>query len=129
MINTPTVLYVVMFSDQRIKIGISGDVSKRMTYYTQEAQRNRVSYLTWWACKPFARRSDALEAERVLCHSLAAAAMPRHREWFDALSSDFPFVIKLADELRLSLGDEVGNDRLDVPFLGSHGSWERGAAA
>lgn len=125
----PTALYAVMFADQRIKVGISGNVPKRMTYYVQEARRNRVTHLTWWACKPFATKAGALRAEGVLCRVMSSAALPSHREWFEGTAEDFSQIIRWTDELRATLGDETGVDRRDIPFLGRHGSWRAEATA
>lgn len=127
--DQPTAIYVVKFSDDRIKVGITGNVRKRMSYYTQEAQRNRVSHLTWWACKPFHCKRDALKAERVLCRVLADAAIPRHREWFNGTSKDYSDVVRWGDELRATLGSETGVDRLDIPHSGSFGHWQAMAQA
>lgn len=127
MNQKPHVLYAVRFSDGRTKIGISADVERRMTYYAQEARRNRVSHLTWWACKPFKDKSAALLAERVLCRVWKDNAIAGHREWIDG--AEYASVINDAEQLRASIGDEVGEDAADLPWSGAHGFISTGAQA
>ena len=112
-------VYAVYFSDARIKIGVTADVAKRMTYYAQESRRNRVRSLTWWSCAP-TEKDCAYRIERLFCRGMQDAAISRHREWFEGDASAFQSVIKALDGLRADIasGEEVATD---LPFLGRWG--------
>lgn len=101
-------LYVVRFTDDRVKIGISANVKKRMSYYMQEARRNDVDGIVWWASTAFDRKESALLAERALCQAFKPHVIAGHREWFRADSAGFKAVIESTEELRAAMGDEVG---------------------
>ncbi len=122
-------VYVVKFSDGRIKIGISANVRARMKYYKQEITRNRIESATWWSCKPFSDKFDALFAERTICSLLKEKTIPDMREWFRAGTVDFEDVIKSVEIMRGDLGDEAGIDKLDIPYYGDHGFILNGAVA
>lgn len=122
-------VYVVHFSNDRIKVGISSQVHERMKYYAQEARRNGVEFVTWWSCKEFDSKSIALFTERILCNELREGAIHRHREWFYGGSKAFAAVIGAVERLRKRLGTEVGNELLDVVFYGDTGSFDLRAAA
>ncbi|MDQ6960708.1 MAG: GIY-YIG nuclease family protein [Mariprofundaceae bacterium] len=119
-------VYVIEFSDDRIKIGITKDARERVRYYEQEATRNYVQYFTWWACKPFKCKSLALYVEREICRQLSGFSIPRHREWFRSVQGDFEAIVNAVDMSRMNLGDEIGADHEDIPFLGRHGSFNYG---
>lgn len=114
-------LYVVRFSDDRIKVGISSDVVRRMTYYKQEARRNDVQGIGWWACAPFSCKAEALRAERIVCNACAALVIPRHREWFRGDVTYYAALIDAIEQLRSAMGKETGLAAKDLPYLGMHG--------
>lgn len=101
-------LYVVRFTDDRVKIGISADVKKRMSYYAQEARRNDVDGIVWWASTAFAGKDSALLAERVLCRAFKPHAIRGHREWLRANTDGFAAVIDSVETLRVAMGNEIG---------------------
>lgn len=104
----PHSLYVIHFDDNRIKVGISRQIHRRMAYYKQEARRNRVRGFTWWATAPFARRDVAARAEKVLCRVLANAAIEGHREWIEGGPKDFAEIIRWGEELADTIGVTSG---------------------
>lgn len=112
-------LYAAYFSDGRIKIGVTADVPKRMSYYAQEARRNRVSSLTWWSCAPI-EHGTALLIEKSMCRHMREYAMPRHREWFEGTSTDFQAFISGLERFRVSAADSDESPE-DLPFMGSYG--------
>lgn len=120
-------VYAVHFADNRIKIGTTGDVPKRMSYYAQEARRNRVEHLTWWSCAPM-EKWRALLVERHFCREMRDLSMVGHREWFEGDSAAFASVIGALDRLRGSVAVE-GEHKADLPFLGQWGQFVTGAAA
>lgn len=122
-------VYVVKFSDHRIKIGISANVRARMKYYKQEITRNRVENATWRSCKPFTDKQTALYAERTICGLLKDKAITGMREWFRAGTVDFEDVMKAVEIMRCNLGDEAGIDKLDIPYYGDHGFILNGAVS
>jgi hypothetical protein len=112
-------VYAVYFSDVRIKVGITANVPKRMSYYAQEARRNRVDHLTWWSCAPVTH-CMALRMETHFCRQVREFAMPKHREWFEGDASDFSAILVALEDFRVALADghEVA---ADLPFQGRHG--------
>lgn len=120
-------LYAVHFSDGRIKVGVTSDVSKRMSYYAQEARRNRVESLTWWSCAPLDRHL-ALLVERHFCREMSDLAMPRHREWFEGDSEAFASVIGALQRLRNSVA-LPSESVVELPYLGRFGHQRTGARA
>lgn len=109
-------LYVVRFTDDRVKIGISANVKKRMSYYAQEARRNDVDGIVWWASSAFTSKEGALLAERVMCRAYKEHAIAGHREWIRANCDGFKNVIESGEELRSALGDEVGSGSYGYRF-------------
>lgn len=92
-------LYVIHFDDDRIKFGISKQVSRRMKYYEQEAKRNRVNGFTWWASPEFSCRKDASMVEGLFRRVLADSAFAGHLEWINGGSQDFSQIIGWGEEL------------------------------
>lgn len=75
--------YVMMMSDFRIKIGITGNPAKRKTYYQQEADRHGLGKIDWWHdADGVPDKQTALLVEREICQRLARIAVGNHREWF-----------------------------------------------
>lgn len=118
-----THLYVVHFSDDRIKVGITSDVTRRMSCYRQEAARHDINAVVWWASAPFATKDAALLAERILCRTYSDFRLPRHREWIRGNPQGFAGVIKTAEKLRELIGDESEEEKIDLPYLGLTGSY------
>ncbi len=112
-------VYAVFFSDGRIKVGLTANTQKRMRYYAQEARRNRVEYLTWWASAPTYERF-ARCIEKHFCREMRPCAIPGHREWFIGDTAAFQSVMGALERLReqFAIDDEAINE---LPFLGSHG--------
>lgn len=96
-------VYAICFDDNRIKVGVTANVLKRMRYFAQEARRNRVSGFTWFSAGGFRSKENALLCERVLCRTLASDAMPGHREWVEGGAKDFEFVLSAIAQLRHSM--------------------------
>lgn len=113
-------LYAIYFFDGRVKLGITGQLQRRMSYYRQEAVRNRISGFNWCAFKPFAHRADALRAESALCQAFRSLAIQGHREWFEMSANDFGVVLTACERLRVDMaGDD--EDKAEVPWLGVSG--------
>lgn len=117
--NRSHAVYVVYFSDDRIKVGLTANVRKRMRYFAQEARRNRVEHLVWYACAP-TRKSFARSIETHFCREMRPCAIAGHREWFIGDTSAFGAVINAIDRLREEFAE---NDEAvaDLGFLGSSG--------
>lgn len=120
-------VYAVYFSDGRIKVGVTADVPKRMSYYAQEARRNRVDSLTWWSCAPV-ERWIALRIETHICRHMREFSMQRHREWFAGDTNDFGAFVAALERLRVAAADE-GEAPGDLPFMGRHGHVNTGLSA
>lgn len=112
------VVYAVHFDDKRIKVGVTSNIKKRMSYYAQEARRNHVDGLTWWACKPLPKWIAYL-IERRFCRANQDIAMPKHREWFDDVSYDS--VLDALVSMRTRCADVLDELADDVRFGGSFG--------
>jgi predicted GIY-YIG superfamily endonuclease len=120
-------VYAVHFSDNRIKVGVTSSVVRRMAYYAQEARRNRVDSLTWWSCAPLSY-GDALCIEKHFCRQMRECSMPRHREWFDGDAAAFGSVLSALERMRsrAATADEVV---ADIPFAGQTGQISCGVLA
>jgi len=116
-------LYVVYFADQRVKVGITRDVRARMAYYRQEAVRNRVPSVHWWAAAPFQDKGTALLAERLICRSFKQCSMPGHREWFNGDLGDYKAIMAAAERIRAELAHECAAVVPDLPFMARHGHY------
>lgn len=106
-------LYVIRFDDNRIKFGVTSGVKKRMSYYRQEARRNNIDFLVWFAVKPFQRKEQALHAERAMRLIFREQSRKSQREWLID-GADFAQTIKIAEELRAYLGDEDEIEKIDM---------------
>lgn len=120
-------IYVVRFSDGRIKFGSTSNVKKRMTYYRQEARRNCHDSLVWYSPKPFSCKEDALHAERALRLYFRNETQKNQREWL-IRTVELPNVIQAADEIRHLIGKETDAEKAEFPWMGSTGGF-RGLAA
>lgn len=120
-------IYVVHFCDGRIKFGSTANVERRMAYYRQEARRNDVDSLVWYAPKPFPCKSQALHAERAMRTYFHDDSKKYQREW---LPKSVPFMsaINAADGVRRLVGEESEEEKINFPWLGSMGSF-RGLTA
>ena len=123
----PTTLYLVRMSDGRIKFGISACVQKRLTYYVQEARRNGVECMTWYAVKSFKDRATAIQAETALRRASRQFVMFGQREWLRGVT--FGSVIAAVDSLRDSLAHEEGLERQGLPWCSSYGHIKTGVPA
>ena len=112
-------VYAVFFSDGRIKVGLTANTMKRMQYYAQEARRNRVQSLTWWASSPTHERF-ARCIERHFCREMRPCAIPGHREWFVGDAPAFQSVISALERLREQFAVDE-ESAAELPFLGSCG--------
>ena len=113
------VVYAVRFSDDRIKVGITANAKKRMSYYAQEAPPNRVNHLVWWACAPTFKRF-AMIMEKHLCSELRPQSIPGHREWFIGDTEEFGVVVK-AIEIMREKSAMKGEVVEELPFRASSG--------
>lgn len=118
-VNSKHCVYAVHFADGRIKVGVTADVAKRMSYYAQESRRNRVESIVWWSCAPM-DRAFAYLVERHFCREMRDAAMPRHREWFEGNAEAFASVTAALERLRTSVALPE-EDVTALPFLGRTG--------
>lgn len=73
--------YVVWFANDRVKVGVTGDPRKRVSYYLQEAARHDLSYL-WFTAIGGLSKPEALFIERTIIRTLDAPRIAGHREWF-----------------------------------------------
>lgn len=103
-------VYVIRFSDGRIKFGITKNLNKRMSYYLQEARRNNLDGLVWWSAKPFDIKSQALHAERTMRLIFRDHSRKRQREWL--FNANHSCVISTAQELREYIGGSTENMQL-----------------
>lgn len=85
-------VYLIRFSNDRIKVGITSDLDKRFSYYKQEARRHDLridqneSYLI------LAGKKAALEIESIICKEYKKISINKHREWFKGDYLMFIFV-------------------------------------
>lgn len=114
-------LYAIYFHDGRVKIGVTGQIDRRLTYYRQEAVRNRVSGFTWCAFKPFTDKAAALLAEKSMCQVLREQAIAGHREWFEMSAQGYGQVLRACEDLRVRMSSE-GEDVAEVPWLSTFGN-------
>lgn len=112
-------VYAVYFADGRIKVGVSANVRRRMSYYAQEARRNRIRCLTWWACAPM-DKGLAFLVERHFCREMRGAAMTRHREWFEGDAAAYAAIVPALERLRASVA-VPSESVVDLPWLGIDG--------
>lgn len=105
------VVYALWMDSGRIKIGYTSDFCKRLSYYTQEAQRHGVSHVEWMTWAALDTRGMAQQMERLFldslkwlreCHPdvIPARAIPRQREWFTGDKETFKAVCDQGDEAR-----------------------------
>jgi predicted GIY-YIG superfamily endonuclease len=109
-------VYAVRFTDNRIKFGVSGNIHKRMRYYVQEARRNRVDGVVWYASAPFTSKRDALNCESMLASLTRYMSIPGHREWIDADAGFYPQVIEFIQFVHKNIYGEMDtrNGRPDM---------------
>lgn len=124
--QSPTAVYVVSFSDGKIKFGLSKNVKSRMHTYKQECVRNGLSSMVWWACKPLKSRADAALIENSLRDHLRGFAIAGHSEWLRGVG--FESVLSCAEHLRGHIANAYGEDPLEVPFKASSGAYRLEAA-
>lgn len=123
--NVPHAVYLVHFYDNRLKIGISSDARKRMNYYIQEIRRNFCRGMTWYACKPFKNKQQALIVETTICRWLKEFSISGHREWFsNATGEGFGKVIVEIEKLRKEIGEESDVEKNNLPYEGDWGSFK-----
>jgi hypothetical protein len=92
--------YVVCFSDGRIKIGMTSNFSKRMSYYRREARKSGTSQVTWWAATAFAEKPASLLMERLICNSYKHLAFAGAREWIKGGAEVYSAIIKQSEFVR-----------------------------
>lgn len=92
--------YVVYFSDGRIKIGMTSNFFKRMSYYRQQAKKSGITQVTWWAATAFAEKRACLLMERLMCNCYRHLALRRRREWIAGDAKIFAEVIKQSEFVR-----------------------------
>ena len=114
-------LYVVLFSDDRLKVGITSDLKKRMRCYRSEAQRNQINNVFWWAGAAYENKETALAAERLMCKTYAEFSIRGHREWFHGGSNGFTALMQTADQIRALLGGESDYEKEALPYMGKTG--------
>ena len=87
--------YVVWYQKTgRLKIGVTADMKKRMSYYAQESARHNLGEIIHFSYKP-GREDLARFVERSICHSLKEKAIAGHREWFIGGKDEFKHLIKI----------------------------------
>ena len=114
-------LYVVLFSDERLKVGISSDLKKRMKCYRSEAQRNQIDNVFWWAGAAYENKVTALMAERLMCKTYAEFAVRGHREWFHGGSDGYKTLMQTAEHIRALLGSESDSEKDALPYMAKTG--------
>lgn len=124
-VNSLFAVYVVIFDDGRIKIGISKNPRQRITYYAQEVRRNFGKYFTWFACKPFACKDHALSVETSICRWLSDFSITGHREWFSGVThKEFVAIIEQIERFRFELAIENDEEKKDIPWNGLFGNFK-----
>lgn len=114
-------LYVVFFSDERLKVGITSDLKKRMRCYRSEAQRNKIDNVFWWAGAAYENKETALSAERLMCKTYSEFSIPGHREWFHGGKKGFVALMSTAEKVRALLGSENEDAQELLPYMGRNG--------
>jgi hypothetical protein len=100
--------YVAFFSQTgRIKVGITGDIQKRMGYYRQEARRHDLGHVTF-ACGQKNYKGLARTVETELCRALKQCAVPQHREWFAGDYEAFQAVVALTRRMQAEMREAFG---------------------
>ena len=92
--------YVVCFSDGRIKIGMTSNFSKRMSYYRREARKSGIPQVTWWAATAFADKPACLLMERLICGSYKHLAFAGARDWLKGDAEVYSAIIKQSEFVR-----------------------------
>lgn len=105
--------YVAYFPQTwRIKIGITGNIRKRISYYRQEARRHDLGTVTV-TCGRKHYKGLARIVETELCRALKPWAVPRHREWFvgdyDTFQAIDALTKRMQAEMREAFGAESAN--------------------
>lgn len=113
--NVPqdTYNYVAYFPQTgRIKVGITSNLQKRISYYRQEARRHDLGNVTF-TCGRKQYKGLARTVETELCRALKPWSVPRHREWFvgdyEAFEKVTALTRRMQAEMRDAFGLEVAN--------------------
>lgn len=104
-----TTVYVILFDDDRIKVGTTKNFKQRMSAYRQEVKRNGIRYATAFGCVPFIDRNHALRLERHLCNELKQERINGQREWFSGSVETFKQVMDVIQQARLDFASETEN--------------------
>lgn len=75
-------VYLIMFSNNRIKIGVTGNLKKRFSYYKQEAVRHDLKIVRQESHYIVHGKSAAFDIESIVCREYKNASIKNHREWF-----------------------------------------------
>lgn len=80
--NKEYYVYLVLFSTNRIKVGVTGNINKRIKYYKQEAARHGMRIERTEHYLIMGDKEAALALEKRICKEYRRAAVRNHREWF-----------------------------------------------
>lgn len=85
-------IYLVKFSTDRIKVGITSSINKRLKYYKQEAARHGMSIDCIEYHLIMGDKEAALALEKQICKDYRRASVKNHREWFKGDSSLYHYI-------------------------------------
>lgn len=121
--KTGTSVYVIFFSNNRIKVGITKNFKKRMSAYSQEVKRNGIEFASSFGCIPFINHQHALRLERHICSELSASRINKQREWFSGDAGMFKCVLDVIQDARLMLSSP-DEDKEEIEWRGFSATME-----
>ena len=99
------VVYVIRFSHDRIKVGRTANVEKRLAYYKQEGRRNGFEVIRHFQTAPLPNAMLAKVLERICLrwavNAVGCRALNRHREWFAGGENSYNMLIDRVGYARL----------------------------
>lgn len=117
------VVYILWLSNDRLKVGFTSNIDKRMTYYRQEARRHGIKYGYWWSCAGFRDRREAQFMERVVLIRFGGMQMHGTREWFRCDSKTYQEIIPIVGEIRNELLEGPPGIADEMAYIGRTDAW------
>lgn len=99
--------YVAFFAGTgRVKVGITANLKKRLSYYRQEATRHDLGYVAIEGGQPQTARVARL-VENEICRYLKPYAIARHREWFVMDAEGFMEMVAMTRRFQDSINTAI----------------------